>query len=254
MFDASSAVTYMSIYTDSEPWRYHGEELAETGSPGVVIYGYDGLPIQTVASPSPDYDPEEDPKEDHADYPADGGDGNDEPFDDDDDRAPLGYRAVGIKMRALLLSTSPRTHIPEADMPPQKRACLTTPALGFKVRESSAAGAARQPRPDLKSDHRRYRVEQSAYGITDTWDEIVDTLMKIAPITLEGKMAPNKRTMRSTPATTTTPTTTVIYAQLQAQTDRGVVAASAKHDADRSRNGDNINDSGTGRRRQVPTQ
>ncbi|GJZ85388.1 hypothetical protein Tco_0650727 [Tanacetum coccineum] len=33
----------------------------------------------------PDEDPEEDPEEDHADYPADGGDGDDEPSDDDDD-------------------------------------------------------------------------------------------------------------------------------------------------------------------------
>nr|GEV24453.1 putative reverse transcriptase domain-containing protein [Tanacetum cinerariifolium] len=31
------------------------------------------------------------------------------------------------------------TDIPEADMPPRKRACLTTPALGFKIGESSAA-------------------------------------------------------------------------------------------------------------------
>ncbi|GKG67063.1 hypothetical protein Tco_0721484, partial [Tanacetum coccineum] len=30
-------------------------------------------------------DPEEDLKEDHADYPADGWDGDDEPSDDDDD-------------------------------------------------------------------------------------------------------------------------------------------------------------------------
>ncbi|GKG12602.1 hypothetical protein Tco_0346839, partial [Tanacetum coccineum] len=29
--------------------------------------------------------PEEDPEEDHTDYPADGEDGDDEPFDDDDD-------------------------------------------------------------------------------------------------------------------------------------------------------------------------
>ncbi|GKB89059.1 hypothetical protein Tco_0961331 [Tanacetum coccineum] len=34
-----------------------------------------------------DSDPEEDPEEDHADYPADGGDGEDEPSDDDDDDA-----------------------------------------------------------------------------------------------------------------------------------------------------------------------
>nr|GEZ87606.1 hypothetical protein [Tanacetum cinerariifolium] len=32
MFDASSAVTYTSVYTDSKPWRYYGEESAEAGS------------------------------------------------------------------------------------------------------------------------------------------------------------------------------------------------------------------------------
>nr|GEX66683.1 RNA-directed DNA polymerase, eukaryota [Tanacetum cinerariifolium] len=356
MSDASSAVTYTFVYTDSEPWRYYGEESAEAGSPGVIVYEYDGLPMQLVAPPSPDYipyvpeseypedlapsddeapledqplpadaspiavspayvadsdldeDPKEDPEDDHADYPADGGDGNDEPFDDDDDDndtddedeepvedeedneeekehlapadssdvpivdlilpaedtealeadeptptprspyiiiplsqthlrrarktvrlepsmsaskeaciarhaallspplpvpspplpfpsplttsstdtgAPLGYRVVGIRMRALLPSTSCMTDIPDADVPPRNRACLTTPAPGFEVGESSAAGAARQPGP-IEFDLRRYRVKQAGYGITDTWDEIVDTLMEIALTTLKG--------------------------------------------------------------------
>nr|GEV37441.1 putative reverse transcriptase domain-containing protein [Tanacetum cinerariifolium] len=277
--DPYSDVTHFRGVTDwhHEP-RYYGEESAETRSIGVIVYGYDGLPMQPVALPSPNYvlgpehplspdyvpedqplpadaspttaspcyvadsdsdeDPEEDPEEDHADYPADGGDGDDKPFDDDDDDddtddedeepfkdeeeeenlapsdssvvpivdptrlrrarktvrlklpmsasmeaciarhaallspslpipssplplpsplttsltdkgAPLGYRAAEIRMRALLPSTSCRTDILEADVPPQKRACLTTPALGFK-------------------------------------DEIVDTLMEIASTTLEG--------------------------------------------------------------------
>nr|GFA58571.1 hypothetical protein [Tanacetum cinerariifolium] len=262
-------VTYTSVYTDSEPWRYYREDSAETGPPRVIVYGYDKLPIQPVAPPSPYYvpgpehpplpdsapledqplpayispiaispdyvadsDPKEDLEDDHADYPADGGDGDDEPFDDDDDDdtddedpeeepfedeeeeehlaptdpsavpivdpllsagdaeeleagAPLGYRAAGIRMRALLPSTSCRTDIPEANMLPRKSACLTTLALIFEIEESSAASAARQPRP-TESDLRRNRVEQAGYGITDTWDEIVDTLMEIAPITLEG--------------------------------------------------------------------
>nr|GEX86994.1 putative reverse transcriptase domain-containing protein [Tanacetum cinerariifolium] len=290
-------------------------ESAEAGSPGVIVYGYDGLPMQPAAPPYPDYvpgpehppspnyvpspehppslieipyvpepeyteylvpsnaeapledrplpadasptavslgyvadfDPDEDPEDDHADYPADGGDGDDEPSDDDDDDddtddedeepsedeeeeeehlgptessvvplvdpvllagdtealeadepaptprsphtiiplsqirlrrarktvrlkppmsasiptdtgAPLGYRAAEIRMRALILSTSRRTDIPEANVPPQKRTCLTTHAPGF----------------------------ETGYGITDTWDEIVDTLMEIALTTLEG--------------------------------------------------------------------
>nr|GEU55368.1 hypothetical protein [Tanacetum cinerariifolium] len=69
-----------------------------------------------------------------------------------DTGAPLGYKAAWIRMRDLLLSTCRRTNIPVADMPPRMRACLTTPAPGFEVGESFAAGAARQPGPALESD------------------------------------------------------------------------------------------------------
>nr|GEY98623.1 hypothetical protein [Tanacetum cinerariifolium] len=72
--------------------------------------------------------------------------------------APLGYRAAVIRIRALLPSTSCRTDILEADVPPWKRACLTTPAPRFEAEESSAVGVARQPVP-TESDLRRYRVE-----------------------------------------------------------------------------------------------
>nr|GEX40739.1 hypothetical protein [Tanacetum cinerariifolium] len=350
MSDASSAVTYTSVYTDSEPWRYNGEDSAETGPPRVIVYRYDRLPIQPVGPPSPDYvlgpehpsspnyvpgpehlpspieipyvpepeypeylapsddeapledqplpavaspiaaspdyvadsDPEEDPEDDQADYPTDGGDGDDEPFDDDDDDdtededpedepfeeddekeehpapadslvvpivdlvlstgetealeadepihipgSPISihlshirlrrarktvrpepsmmasmeaciarhaallsppltcYRTARIRMKALLPSTSCRTDNPEADMPPRKKACLTAPTPRFKIGESSAAGAARQPRP-TESDLRRCWVEQARYGITDTWDKIVDKMTEIASTTLEG--------------------------------------------------------------------
>nr|GEY81191.1 hypothetical protein [Tanacetum cinerariifolium] len=297
--------------------------------------------------------------------------------------------AAGIRIRALLPSTSHKTAIPKADMPPRKRACLTAPTPRFEIRESSTASAA-------------------GYGITDTWDQIVEKMMEIAPTTLEGvnervteldtivrqrtdefkvrfedaqfdrallrarvntlfidrpdncriamlmdreamysrkaltfsmdrssaiaahvktletqvvalitqttslqtqlttalgrievleardpepqegpaeagsswtfvyllaiivwhvkyywaimygyhccyKMAPKKRTKRATPAIATTPTTTITNAQLQALINRGVAATLAKRDADRSRNGDNSNDSGTGGRMQMTT-
>ncbi|GJS98080.1 hypothetical protein Tco_0819250 [Tanacetum coccineum] len=285
MSSASSAVTYTSVYTDSEPGRVFwgaDEEIPDGGVPRVIVYGYDGLPMQPVDPPSPDYVPgpehpsspdyvpgpehppspieipyvpepelctdliqrrirKEDSEEEHADYPADGGDGDDEPSgddsdddtDDDDDEEPFEdedddeeeeehlppadpsvipivdpvpsardteafetdetaptprppqiripfaqtclrrarktvrpeppmsasmealHRAAGIRMRAavasppsLLPSTSPRTDVPEAEMLPWKRACLTTPASGYEIRESSAAGAARQPGPN----------------------------------------------------------------------------------------------------------
>ncbi|GKF91115.1 hypothetical protein Tco_0274816, partial [Tanacetum coccineum] len=63
------------------------------------------------------------------------------------------------------------TDIPKAEMPPRKRACFTTLAPGLEVGESLAAGPARQPGPTLEAD---------------TWDEIVEAMIEVAPTTLEG--------------------------------------------------------------------
>ncbi|GJU54975.1 ribonuclease H-like domain-containing protein [Tanacetum coccineum] len=61
MSSATSAVTYTSVYTDSEPgrafWGADDEEVSEGGIPRVIVLGYDGLPLQPVAPPSPDYIP-----------------------------------------------------------------------------------------------------------------------------------------------------------------------------------------------------
>nr|GEY31669.1 putative reverse transcriptase domain-containing protein [Tanacetum cinerariifolium] len=60
MSSASYAVTYTSVYTDSESGRVFwgaDEELSDGGSPRVIVYGYDGLPMLPVAPPSPDYIP-----------------------------------------------------------------------------------------------------------------------------------------------------------------------------------------------------
>ncbi|GKC68026.1 hypothetical protein Tco_1100624 [Tanacetum coccineum] len=67
MSSTSSAVTYNSVYTDSEPsrafWGADDEEVSEGSIPRVIVYRYDGLPIQPVALPSPDYIPgPEDPQ------------------------------------------------------------------------------------------------------------------------------------------------------------------------------------------------
>nr|GEV62049.1 hypothetical protein [Tanacetum cinerariifolium] len=60
MSSTSSAVTYTSVYIDSEPgrvfWRAD-EELLDEGSSRVIVYGYDGLPMLPIALPSPDYIP-----------------------------------------------------------------------------------------------------------------------------------------------------------------------------------------------------
>ncbi|GKB79246.1 hypothetical protein Tco_0946141 [Tanacetum coccineum] len=121
MSSASSAVTYTSVYTDSEPWRFYWGVYRYDGlpmhlhppSPVYVPYvpepkylkylvpsdgeaPIEDQPLPVDASPTalslgyvadsyPEEDLEEDLKEDHANYPVDGGDGNDEPSDDDDD-------------------------------------------------------------------------------------------------------------------------------------------------------------------------
>ncbi|GKD42555.1 hypothetical protein Tco_1267200 [Tanacetum coccineum] len=105
MSSASYAVTYTSVYTDSEPGRVFwgaDEEISDGGSPRVIIpledehvFPVEEQPLPPVVSPtaeSPGYvvksDPEEDPKEYEddetedgpVDYPMDGG----EDGDDDD--------------------------------------------------------------------------------------------------------------------------------------------------------------------------
>ncbi|GJR78237.1 hypothetical protein Tco_0149022, partial [Tanacetum coccineum] len=80
--------------------------------------------------------------------------------------------------------------------------------------------------------------------------QLVETLTLIRTLQTQ-KMAP-KRTTTSTPATTTTPTTSVIDEQLKKLIDQGVADALVARDADRSRNGEDSHDSGTGVRRQAP--
>nr|GFC34691.1 hypothetical protein [Tanacetum cinerariifolium] len=55
MSDASSAVTYTSVYTDSEPWRYYREESAETGSPGVIVPKHPPSPVYVPDLEYPKY-------------------------------------------------------------------------------------------------------------------------------------------------------------------------------------------------------
>ncbi|GKD67902.1 hypothetical protein Tco_1321992, partial [Tanacetum coccineum] len=93
MSSASSAITYTSVYTDSEPGRVFwgaDEEISEGGSPRVIPLP----PVDSPTAESPGYvtesDPEEDPKEYEddetedglVDYPIDGGEDGD---DDDGD-------------------------------------------------------------------------------------------------------------------------------------------------------------------------
>ncbi|GJT75655.1 hypothetical protein Tco_1042380 [Tanacetum coccineum] len=134
--------------------------------------------------------------------------------------APLGFKAAEIRLRTaspLPSPTSPPTHdtlslpspplpppvdrredIPEADIPPWKRLCLTTPTSRFEEGESLTAVATRQPglgatrTTDYGFVDRVYGApkhhvpREVGYGIIDTWDELVDAIQEGSPTTLEG--------------------------------------------------------------------
>ncbi|GKC32242.1 hypothetical protein Tco_1039536 [Tanacetum coccineum] len=91
--------------------------------------------------------------------------------------APLGYSAVGIRMRAaavspplLLPSTSHRTDIPEAEMSPRKRACFATPAPELEIGESLAAEGVDQRVTKLDTTVRQ-RTEEFQVRFEEAYDD-----------------------------------------------------------------------------------
>nr|GEU39054.1 hypothetical protein [Tanacetum cinerariifolium] len=169
-----------------------------------------------------------------------------------DTGAPLGYRAAGIRMRALLPSTFLRLRRDRVEgigygitdtwdeiVKAMMKITLTTlEGVNQKVTELAAT---------LRQDTEEFQ------GIG--WFRGQSAAIEAHVRTLEAqKMASQKRTTRTSPATTNTTTTTPItYAQLRALIDQGIAAALPERDADRSTNGNNGHDSGTCGRRQVST-
>nr|GEU92770.1 hypothetical protein [Tanacetum cinerariifolium] len=139
------------------------------------------------------------------------------------DEAPLGYRAVKIRLRAatplplpapsslfLLPATSRREDVPDADVLSRKGLSLISPTPRFEDGKSSAA-VARQPGS-----------------------------------TVAHRQMPPKRNAATTTATPMTD------AQIKALIAQGVADALAKRDANRSMNGNDSHDSGSDGRRRMP--
>ncbi|GJW81099.1 hypothetical protein Tco_0145074 [Tanacetum coccineum] len=104
----------------------------------------------------------------------------------------------------LLPSASRREDRPEVNLPPRKRLGIT---LGprYEVGESSAAATAR-PARGLSADYgivatidreiRRDPERYVGYGITDSWDEIVETLQG-APVSTDTELGAHVREFES---------------------------------------------------------
>ncbi|GJT73354.1 hypothetical protein Tco_1032640 [Tanacetum coccineum] len=95
----------------------------------------------------------------------------------------------------LLPSTSRREDTPEVTLPPRKRLGIAL-GPGYEVGESSSAAAAR-PAGGLRADYgfvttmdreiKHDPEREVGYGITDSWDEIVETLQG-APVSTDTKL------------------------------------------------------------------
>nr|GFB59747.1 reverse transcriptase domain-containing protein [Tanacetum cinerariifolium] len=130
----------------------------------------------------------------------------------------LGYRAAMIRLRDEAASTLPplqlpsashREDRPEVTLPPRKRLDI---ALGprYKVGESSSAAAAR-PAGGFRADYgfvatvdreiMRDLEREVGYGITDSWNEIVETLQG-APVSTDTELGGYVREFENTSRTT----------------------------------------------------
>ncbi|GKD83000.1 hypothetical protein Tco_1349839 [Tanacetum coccineum] len=134
---------------------------------------------------------------------------------------PLGYRAAMIRLRA-------EADVPEVTLSPWKRLCIT-PGPKYKIEESLSAPTARPTRGfradygfvgTLDAEIRQDLDIEVGYGITDTWDEMVEVMQEIAPTTLEGV---NQRVTNI--VTTVRKDTDEIYGRLDdAQDDRSLMS------------------------------
>ncbi|GKE93337.1 hypothetical protein Tco_1574432, partial [Tanacetum coccineum] len=143
---------YTSVYTDSEPgrafWVADDEEISEGGIPRVIILGYDGLPMQPVAPPSPDYIP--DPEDPHTPpVPR-----------DEDEREPMFIQAhdpdyVPEPINPKYIPLEDEHEFPAEEQPLPHVDSLTAESSGY-VTES-----------DPKEDPEEYEDDETEDGLVD---------------------------------------------------------------------------------------
>nr|GEW90845.1 reverse transcriptase domain-containing protein [Tanacetum cinerariifolium] len=80
-----------------------------------------------------------------------------------------------------------RDGIPESEQPPHKRLCLATLGSRYKVGESFTRGRGVDYRfvDTVEAEMRHRGIKEVGYGIRDTWIDPAETILEIAPTTLE---------------------------------------------------------------------
>nr|GEZ50449.1 hypothetical protein [Tanacetum cinerariifolium] len=177
------------------------------------------LPVAaTPIADSPGYIPEFDPKGDPEE------DDEEDPEEDPADSTVVALPAIDhvpseevtkplhqipsppLPLPSPLPNSPTHIEIPKSCLPLRKRLCFAFPTPSQKVEESSTASAARQDEPIVARDDPYSLVREELYGfvdrvdvapgrpmskeldygITDTWDELVEVSEEIAPTTLQG--------------------------------------------------------------------
>nr|GEU83074.1 hypothetical protein [Tanacetum cinerariifolium] len=83
-----------------------------------------------------------------------------------------------------------RDDIPETEMPPHKRLCLSILGSRYEVEESSTARPTRGRGIDygfvstLDAEARQQGIGEVGYGIRDAWVDPIDTVPEMAPMTV----------------------------------------------------------------------
>nr|GEW26118.1 hypothetical protein [Tanacetum cinerariifolium] len=151
------------------------EEVPIEDQPYVVVDSPIALPLGYIV----DSDPEEDSEDGPADYLAD---------EDDDDES------TATPPSPLACRTTDRMEdIPEVELPPHKRLCLTAPTSRYEVGESLTASRPTRGHREvyrfigtLDAETRRQRADKVDYGIRDVWVDLEKAVEEVVPTTLEG--------------------------------------------------------------------
>ncbi|GJR16882.1 putative reverse transcriptase domain-containing protein [Tanacetum coccineum] len=83
-----------------------------------------------------------------------------------------------------------RDDVPESELPPRKRLCLSTLGSRYEIRESSTARPTRGRGVDygfvstVDAEARRQGISEVGYGIRDTWVDPAEAVPEVAPMTV----------------------------------------------------------------------
>ncbi|GKE15490.1 hypothetical protein Tco_1423067 [Tanacetum coccineum] len=83
-----------------------------------------------------------------------------------------------------------RDDLPESELPPRKRLCLSTLGSRYEIRESSTARPIRGRGVDygfvsiVDAEARQKRISEVGYDVRDTWVDPAEAVLEVAPMTV----------------------------------------------------------------------